>query len=262
MKKTVKIWGLVVLFLFLFPVIMNKMASETSVNSNKYVKEPKMIVYAANIAQEKLAVPTTSNVLLYFSHYHEAYEPVTEAVEGKISVSHQTENITKFGEKLKNQLSLYGIETDIIKAQVQHTGAYKNIRPYVEKEITKKSYNLIIDIHRDNLRSDKTTIEYNGERYAKIAFVIGTEHTNYLKNREMALSFKSELENIVPGITRNLIMKSGAHVDGKYNQDLHPSSVLIELGGIGNKEDELNRTVAVIAQAAAKILANSTTTEY
>lgn len=38
-------------------------------------------------------------------------------------------------------------------------------------------------------------------------------------------------------------------MDGKYNQDLHPGFILVELGGIGNNEEELNRTIAVLAEA-------------
>ena len=262
LKKTLQIWGSLIVFLFLFPVILTKVPGEVTQTTKNFVKEPTMMVYAANIAEQELQVNPERKALLYFSHYHEAYEPVTKAVEGKVAVSHQTENIMKFGEKLKNQLSINGIETDLISAQVPHTGAYKKIRPYVEKEINNKNYDLIIDLHRDNLGPSKTTHEYNNEKYAKIAFVIGTEHQEYKKNREMAQSLKNELEKLVPGITRNLILKSGAHVDGKYNQDLHPSLVLIELGGVGNQEDELNRSIAMIAQAAANVLANSTTTEY
>ena len=52
---------------------------------------------------------------------------------------------------------------------------------------------------------------------------------------------KDEMEKLVPGITRSIISKGGAGVDGKYNQDLHPSLILIELGGIGNSEEELNQ---------------------
>ena len=44
--------------------------------------------------------------------------------------------------------------------------------------------------------------------------------------------------------------------DGKYNQDLHPSVILVELGGIGNSEDELNRTIVVIAEAASTVISN------
>ena len=51
----------------------------------------------------------------FISHIqHEAYKPVTKEKNGKIAVSHQTENITKFGEKLKTQLDVNGIETDML----------------------------------------------------------------------------------------------------------------------------------------------------
>lgn len=88
------------------------------------------------------------------------------------------------------------------------------------------------------------------------------EHANFEQNRAKALSLKKEMELLVPGITRDLIMKHGPGVDGKYNQDLDPSLLVIELGGIENTEDELNRTVAVIAKAAATVIENSTRAEY
>ena len=62
------------------------------------------------------------------------------------------------------------------------------------------------------------------------------------------------MEKRIPGITRDVIPKGGAGVDGKYNQDLHPNIILVELGGIGNSEDELNRTVAIIAEAVGEML--------
>ena len=83
------------------------------------------------------------------------------------------------------------------------------------------------------------------------------------KSKQKAQRIKDEMELLVPGITRNMISKGGAGVDGKYNQDLHPSVILIELGGIGNSEDELNRTIAVIAKAAAiSYCQNSTNVKY
>jgi len=47
--------------------------------------------------------------------------------------------------------------------------------------------------------------------------------------------------------------KSGG-VDGKYNQDLHKRLMLVEIGGIGNDEAELNRTTAVLAKAISQVL--------
>ncbi len=262
MKKTSLIWGILILFLFLFPVVVNTVPSGQTAKVPKLMKETSYMVYAANILEEEPLGTTGGKVLLYFTHSNEAYEPVTQAKNGVIAVSHQTENITKFGEKLKTQLAFNGIETDILPVGVPHTGAYKAIRPYVEKQMQEKKYDLIVDLHRDDLGPDGTTISYKEERYAKVAFVIGMEHPNFERNRANAVLLKKEMDLLVPGITRNLIMKHGPGVDGKYNQDLDPSLLVIELGGIGNTEEELNRTIAIIAQAAATVIGNSSRAEY
>ncbi|CAM5442875.1 Stage II sporulation protein P OS=Lysinibacillus sphaericus OX=1421 GN=LYSIN_00414 PE=4 SV=1 [Lysinibacillus sphaericus] len=60
------------------------------------------------------------------------------------------------------------------------------------------------------------------------------------------------MNDIVPKVSRGVISKSGDNVDGRYNQDLAKEMILIELGGIDNTEDELNRTIAVIGKAIAK----------
>ncbi|MER2090524.1 MAG: stage II sporulation protein P [Sporosarcina sp.] len=261
MKKTLQIWGTLILFLFLFPVIITTVPEGQPAKSSKLVKEPSYMVYAANIMEEEIAQTADGKALLYFTHWTEAFKPVTQAKDGKITVSHQTENITKFGEKLKTQLLFNGIETDVLSVEVPHTGAYRKIRPYVEKQIKDKKYDLIIDLHRDSVGPNITTTSFEEEKYAKVAFVIGMEHPNFERNRAKAVQLKNEMELLVPGITRDLVMKHGAGVDGKYNQDLDASLLVLELGGIGNKEDELNRTIAVVAKAAATVIEKSNSVE-
>ena len=123
MKKTLQIWGALVLFLFLFPVIINYFPDGGASASTKLVREPGQIVYAANITEENEPEIITRKALLYFTHSHEAYEPVTQAKNGIIAVSHRIENITKFGEKLKTQLRVNGIDTDILLVEVPHSNA-------------------------------------------------------------------------------------------------------------------------------------------
>lgn len=221
------------------------------------LKQKAYIVYASNV----LEAPKPSSdkkVLVHFTHSEEAYEPITLAVDGKVAVSHKTENITKVGEKLQLQFAGFGVEADVLPVDIQKEMAkkkipyhrsYKTIRPYLQQTITEKNYDIVLDIHRDSIPADKTTIEVDGERYAKVAFVIGKEHKNYSKNYEVAKQVTKEMESRVQGITRPIIVKGGPGVDGKYNQDLHPGFILVELGGIGNNEEELNRTIAVLAEA-------------
>lgn len=270
MKKTLQLWSALILFLFLFPVLIQLKPGGMPVKSTKLLKEPTFLVYASNVTEEETE-KGNGKALLYFTHSHEAYEPVTKAVEGKVAVSHQSENIMKIGEKLKKQLDFNGVETDILpidnakemsRSGIPHHRAYAAIRPHVKKRIGEQEYELVIDMHRDSVGPSKTTLTHEGEKYAKVAFVIGMEHPNYAQNRARAKQLKEGMEQLVPGITRDFIMKGGSGVDGKYNQDLHPGVVLIEVGGIGNAEDELNRTVSVIAKSAATMLAKSERVEY
>lgn len=266
MKKTFKIWSSLILFLFLFPVIIQFLPGNESSSSSKIMKEPAMIVYASNIieAEEPIPKDTGKKALLYFTHNHEAYKPVTKEKGGKVAVSHQSENISKFGEKLKTQLDFNGIQTDILavdnmvelnKNGMKYSQSYNSIRPHVKKRLEEAKYDLIIDLHRDSVGADLTTAVHDGEKYAKVAFVIGLDHPNSAENKLKAQQLKEEMEKLVPGLTRGILLKSGRGVDGKYNQDLNPSVILVELGGIGNSEDQLNRTIAVIAEATSSMLA-------
>ncbi|WP_225229594.1 stage II sporulation protein P [Sporosarcina quadrami] len=267
MKKNLQIWTVVILTLFLFPVIIQFIPEESKISNSKIIKENALIVYASNIVEEEVpdeepemiveAEPEQKigNLLLYFTHSTEAYQPITKNIDGKVAVSHhQTENVIRMGDKLKAQLDLYGLETDTFKKAVPYTRAYQDMRPYVKKRISEKEYDLIIDIHRDSVGPEKTTLVHGTERYAKVAFVVGTDNPNYKKNEAMTNRLKEEMEKRIPGITRNVIPKGGAGVDGKYNQDLHPNIILLELGGIGNTEDELSRTIAVIAESIKEII--------
>ncbi|MBB4825778.1 stage II sporulation protein P [Sporosarcina luteola] len=266
MKKSLQVWIAAIVTLFLFPIVMQFLPEGTSVASTKIMKDNAFIVYASNVMEETEPVKedTKAKVLLYFTHSHEAYEPMTKAADGKVATNHQTENIMKLGEKLKSQLIINGIDAstldidnskEIRKKGIHYSKSYAEIRPHVKKAISEQPYDLVIDVHRDAVGPEKTTIVHEGERYAKVAFVLGTDHPQYKQNMQNVLLVKRGMENLVPGITRNIIQKGGPGVDGKYNQDLDPSVILIELGGIGNTEDELNRTIAIIAEAIAQIMA-------
>ncbi len=263
MKKTLQVWSTFIFILFLFPIILNLLPNKSPTSKATMMKEPLRIVYASNVFEEEVAEENKKKALLYFTHNHEAFEPVTKEKSGKVVVSHQTENITKFGEKLQTQLTANNIETKILevdnmkelnKQGKKFSQAYHSIRPFVTNQIEEEDYDLIIDMHRDSIGRDKTTINYEGKSYAKVAFVVGLEHPNYKQNEEKAVKIKAEMEKQVPGITRAIIRKSGPGVDGKYNQDLHPNLILVEFGGIGNTEAELNQTVAVLGEAATKVL--------
>lgn len=270
MKKNLQIWAVIVFVLFLFPVLIQFIPAESKISTSKLIKENALIVYASNVVAEEEPVPEieieeqveveevtkVGKVLLYNTHSTEAYKPITKAVDGKLAVDqHQTENVVKMSDKLKSLLEINGVETNTLKKKVSYSRAYKDIRPFVQKQLAENEYDLIIDIHRDSAGPQATTIVHEGESYAKVAFVLGQNNPSYKKNEAITNKFKTEMEKKIPGIMRNVISKGGAGVDGKYNQDLHPNLVLMELGGVGNSEEELNRTLTVISEVILEMLA-------
>lgn len=165
---------------------------------------------------------------------------------------------------LENYLEDLGIETLVEKESVtevlrKNNWAYKRSydasREIVLKSIaSKESLKLIIDLHRDSSSIEKTLLEFNNKKYARVLFVIGAEYTNYEVNYSLAKNINNNLEQLIPGISRGIIKKSGAGVNGIYNQDISPFSILIEIGGQYNKIDEVNNTLSILAKAILKYL--------
>ncbi|MEG0261277.1 MAG: stage II sporulation protein P, partial [Lysinibacillus sp.] len=223
--------------------------------------DEKPVVYAATSLSDQNVLEKTKdpfNVLLMFTHSHEAYEPMVKQKTGKIATSDATTNIFNMQDTFKNHFSLNGLQTEVLDVDVMKKmkaegkafhQAYSTIRPYISKQLEKNNYDLILDLHRDSLKWDRTTVTYNGEAYAKIAIVVGKEHANYRWNTAYAESLSKTMNSIVPNISRGVISKGGDGVDGRYNQDLSKEMLIIELGGIGNNEEEVNRTIAVLARA-------------
>lgn len=264
MKKTLQLWMSIIFILFIFPVILQAAPKQPTIPAALSLKEPSLIVYASNVNEEDIRPETTGKVLVYSTHSHEAYEPITKAVNGKVAVSHHSENIMKVGKRLAESLVQNGVdaeqlEVDTVKVMQQkripYHRSYAAIRPYVAEKMKDGQYDLVIDLHRDSISPSKTTITSGGVRYAKVAFVVGKDHPRYTGNLEKTKRLKAEMERKVPGISRDVIIKGGRGVDGKYNQDLNASMILIELGGIGNTEAEINQTVQVISEAVAAMTA-------
>lgn len=269
------------MFFFVLPVIAGQLPFNKQASTPIKQSEDKQVVFAAtNLAEQSVLEQTQEpepdqaldpdpfKVLVLFTHTHEAYEPIVKAVSGKVATSHETVNIMSLKDKIVNHFNVNGLKTDVLdvdimkKLQEEGKGyheSYNVMRPYLSKHLETNNYDLIVDLHRDSLKHDLTTISYNGENYAKIAIVVGAEHANYRWNTAYAESLSSTLNAIVPKISKGVISKSGDGVDGRYNQDLAKQMMIIEIGGIGNTEEEVNRTIAVIGKAISKAFVNDST---
>ncbi len=131
---------------------------------------------------------------------------------------------------------------------LKYAQSYKGSRILMEKAvINNPELNFFIDLHRDSSVYEKTTCDIDGVKYAKILFVVGLEHSNYEKNLELAGILNERLRRINPCLSRGIYQKSGKGVNGIYNQDFSPNTILIEVGGQYNTIDEASRILKVMA---------------
>ncbi|WP_243386263.1 stage II sporulation protein P [Bacillus kexueae] len=206
---------------------------------------------------------TTGNrkvVYIYNTHNTESYFPFLK-VEDKSdpdTAFHSTANVTLVSNKLKDELEERGIGAQVEKENFQsilkekawdYGRSYSVSRPVIQDAIGQnREIQYLIDIHRDGLRYEDTTVTINGKSYAKIMFVVGGNNPNVDKNTELAKELHELFQQKYPGLSRGVIAKKGEGVNGVYNQDLSENAMLIEFGGVDNNMEELSRTAEAVAE--------------
>ena len=144
--------------------------------------------------------------------------------------------------------------SDILKNNNwNYTYSYDASRIAINEAINKHtSLKYFIDIHRDSITKNYSTININNKSYAKVLFVIGTDHTNWQQNYQLANSLNILIDKYYSGLSRGIIKKSGPNVNGIYNQDINPFTILIEVGGVDNTIEEVNNTMLALSDILNK----------
>lgn len=130
----------------------------------------------------------------------------------------------------------------------KYNNSYKASRILMEQ--AKKdhpSLNFFIDLHRDAASYERTMVEIDGKKYAKIMFVVGLKHENYAPNLELANILNEKIVGINENLSRGVLQKDNSGANGIYNQDFDPNTILIEVGGQYNYIEEVNNTLKVFA---------------
>ncbi len=159
---------------------------------------------------------------------------------------------------LQKKLNEYGIESIVENRSIQdvldsnnwrYASSYRVSRMYIE-DTKKKNKNIkyYIDIHRDSVSKNISTIKIKGKKYAKIMLLLGLENDNYKKNEKNIEILEKWLNDNYKGISRGIFRKKGKGVNGVYNQDFSEDCFLIEVGGEENTFEEVENTLDVISQ--------------
>jgi len=253
--------------------IINEVIKNTKVSSfniNKYTDPTYIFKHTLNfniIKNEPVRTLEVNNienkeskpiVYIYTTHEGEKYTDKLLETYNIIPTVKTAEYI------LKDYLEDLGIETYAENRSVSsilkennwaYNKSYDASRILIEGIIKRyPSLKLIIDLHRDSSKLDRTLLESNDKKYAKIMFVIGTENNNYKENYKLAESLNNFVESKVEGISRGIITKGGPGVNGIYNQDLSSKIILMELGGQDNEIEDLNNTLEIVAKAILELV--------
>ena len=188
-------------------------------------------------------------VIVYQTHGTESFVPSSGKAFTPETLDLTTTQLgIELSELLKNQYQVPVVNNTTIH-DLPRTGAYEKARPTLEALLlANPDTQLVVDLHRDGVAKEVTTFNYNGQSTARIMFVVGSRHENWEKNNQKAQYLHQALEKIAPGISRGVRERPLV-----YNQNLHPGSVLIELGGYENSLEEVRRALPILAQALAEL---------
>lgn len=130
-----------------------------------------------------------------------------------------------------------------------YASSYKITKMLMQQaKVDNPSLIYFIDLHRDSVARDKTTITIGDKTYAKVLFLLGLENPNYLESKNVISKMNEIINTKYPGLSKGIYEKGGKGVNGVYNQDFSSRCVLIEVGGVDNNIIEVNNTIDAIAE--------------
>lgn len=200
--------------------------------------------------QEEKDIEPTTNPRIYIYNTHQTEEYAT------LENYNLTPTVLTASFILKDKLNDYGIEsivetsdlkTDMNKNGYNYNQAYRVSRSWLEN-LNLENLDLYIDLHRDSLNYELSNINIDGKDYAKIMFVVGTDH-DYEANMDLVKKLVSNIESINKDISRGIFTRKSI-----YNQDYSSNCVLIELGGPESTYESLSNSIDVLALAIKNYL--------
>lgn len=191
-------------------------------------------------------------VYIYNTHQTEEYDitnPLDYSVKPNVMIASYI-----LREKLSNLGIPSVVETNNMKDFLTKNNYKYNMSyhasEYFARLKTKEypSIKYLIDIHRDSLGLNSTLYIDNDTSYARILYVTGLEHTTKENNIGFAEELNAITERLYPGLSRGISYKDETPIHGVYNQNLNGKSILIEVGGVENKIEEVNNTMTSLAR--------------
>lgn len=217
------------------------------VNLSQY--EPRStqgIAFLQGLLVPRIAQAQGGKVAIYHTHSDESYVP-SDGKESKLGAGGIYQVGEAFAEGLKNN----GI-TPIV-SQAKHDPhddmAYERSRR-TAAELIKQQPDAIFDVHRDAVPPQVYQAQIDGKDVTKVQLVVGKYGATAKQIEDYALKIKAAADQKHPGLIKGIFFAKG----GDYNQDLHPRSMLLEVGSHTNNKEAAERGIALFADIVPMVL--------
>lgn len=171
-------------------------------------------------------------------------------------------NMVRVGDEMERvftEMGLGVVHDESLYDYPQYNGAYDRsaqaVAAYLEQYPTIR---VVLDVHRDALIGEDGTVykavtTVDGVSTAQVMLVLGSseggEHPNWMENLTLACKIQNGMNTLYPTLARPMTLRSS-----RYNQQLCPGSLLVEVGTHGNTLQEALAAARLFARAAGQVL--------
>ena len=230
-----------------------------------YTEIPRAQIDAELSEPLELAPKADGRVEVLIMHTH-----ATESYEGYDSEYYDTRNAWRSTDNNENMVAVGNvIEEELKKAGIgvvhdtqqfdypSYNGSYDRAAVAVKEYLAQyPDIQLILDVHRDGIQRDTTTIvkpatEIDGEPAAQIMILCGSDPGvgDWGENLRTAAAVTNLLESRYPTLTRPIYFSTG-----RYNMNLSGGTILLEFGSQANTLEEALTSARLTGQALGEWL--------
>ena len=204
-------------------------------------------------------VPT---VLILHTHTTESYTKTGESYKetSLYRTLDENYNMLSIGSRVAELLEDAGIRVlrdETLHDYPSYNGSYVHARNSLSQILADNpSIQLVLDLHRDasgdGSRQLRPLVNIDGTAVAQMMLVVGTNYENWQENLALAVKLHALLEKHQEGIMRPINLRGQ-----RFNQDLSPGALLIEMGAAGNTHPEALLAADALAQAIISLAEGS-----
>ena len=205
-------------------------------------------------------------ILIYHTHTTEGYELLDKgwySNDYNSRTKDTTKTVVRVGDEIAERLEKAGFKVihDKTIYDASYNGAYSRSLETVEKYLEEyPSIVVTLDVHRDAIHYEngtkcKPTAIINGKKAAQVMIITGAEEGSvdgfpeWEKNLTFAIALQNKVEENYKGLMRPVFF-----CQRKYNMNVTPCSLLLEMGTDANTLDEAVYSGRLIGDSLAELL--------